>query len=231
MKNYFIEYDDIVLEYSLEKCKRKTICITIKPGGNIIVKSPLYIPNYKIFEFVNSKRKWIYNKYIEQKENNIEKSFVENSKLKLLGDNYILNIKKSNIKKTYLELTNDSIIANVPDFYNQKEIEESVENAYNKLILEFAKQKIPVEMEKISNIVGLKPKELKIRNFKRAWGNCSSKKVISMNKDLAKFDIEAIDYVCLHELCHLKYMNHSKDFWNMVKFYMPNYKEVQKQLK
>ena len=85
-------------------------------------------------------------------------------------------------------------------------------------------------MEKISDIVGLKPKELKIRNFKRAWGNCSSKKIISINKNLCKYSIQAIDYVCLHEICHLKYMNHSKDFWNMVGKYMPNYKLIEKEL-
>ena len=67
--------------------------------------------------------------------------------------------------------------------------------------------------------------------MKRAWGNCNSKKEIHLNKNLIKYSKREISYVCLHELCHLKYMNHSKDFWNMVAYYMPDYKMAEKELK
>ena len=106
-----------------------------------------------------------------------------------------------------------------------------LEKAYDKYIFEVAKIEIPKIIAEVSKVVGLYPKELKIRNFKRAWGNCSSKKIISINKNICKFSKSAITYVCLHEICHLKYMNHSKDFWNMVKKYMPNYKEIEKEIK
>lgn len=66
--------------------------------------------------------------------------------------------------------------------------------------------------------------------MKTRWGSCSSKGNISINLLLAKYDKKAIDYVILHELCHLKELNHSKNFWQLVKTYMPDYQEIKKLL-
>ena len=78
---------------------------------------------------------------------------------------------------------------------------------------------------------GLKPNKITIKQIKYAWGSCSSKKNITLNLELIKYSQQAIRYVILHELCHLKYMNHSRDFWNLVEKYMPNYKQVKKEFK
>ena len=101
------------------------------------------------------------------------------------------------------------------------------EKYYRKL----AETRIPNIMEQMIAKTGLCPKEYKLMNFKRAWGNCSNKKLIKLNTKLVMYSDFAISYVCLHELCHLKYMNHSKEFWNLVKKYMPDYKLAEKELK
>lgn len=197
----------------------------------MFVKAPLRVPIYKVLEFVESKKKWIYEKHNEQKSKFKKISFKKGDFLKILGKDYKLDIRVYEKKQAKLEPFEDKIIAYVPNNISEEEKENLIKIAYDKMIIKIANEIIPEEMNKICNLVGLKPKILKIRNFKRAWGNCSSKKVISINKDLCKFSIDAIDYVCLHEVCHLKYMNHSKDFWNMVESYMPNYKQIQKELK
>ena len=94
-----------------------------------------------------------------------------------------------------------------------------------------AEKQIYLAMDKMIQITGLEPKEYRIFNFKKAWGNCSSKKVIKINPKLVMYSEYAIEYVCLHELCHLKHMNHSKQFWNLVEKYMPDYKKAEKELK
>ena len=86
-------------------------------------------------------------------------------------------------------------------------------------------------MEDLKNRTGLAPLECSIKNLKATWGICSSKKKISINQNLMAYSRHAIEYVCLHEICHLKHMNHSKKFWNMVEYYMPDYKEAKKELK
>lgn len=111
---------------------------------------------------------------------------------------------------------------------NQKEEEYfSNEKYYRKE----AEKRIDFAMDKMIHLTNLKPEEYKLFNFKRAWGNCSSKKVIKINPKLVMYSDHAIEYVCLHELCHLKHMNHSKAFWNLVSKYMPDYKLAEIELK
>ena len=76
-----------------------------------------------------------------------------------------------------------------------------------------------------------KPNKVRIKDLKYAWGSCSIKRNITINRKLAKKDEKVIEYVVLHEMCHLKYMNHSEKFWNLVKNNMPEYKEYRKMLK
>ena len=86
-------------------------------------------------------------------------------------------------------------------------------------------------MEKMRKLVGLAPEEYRIKKMKGAWGSCSTTKKITINQDLMMYNRNIIDYVVLHEICHLKHMNHSKRFWAMVEKYMPNYKEARNTLK
>lgn len=70
-----------------------------------------------------------------------------------------------------------------------------------------------------------------IRNQKTRWGSCSSNKNISINYKVLFLSNELLDYIIVHELCHLKEMNHSKNFWKLVESVIPNYLELKKQLR
>lgn len=73
---------------------------------------------------------------------------------------------------------------------------------------------------------------LKIRKMTSRWGVCNIKNHnVTLNLELSKYDMMALDYVIVHELSHFIYPNHSKYFWSLVSKYYPNYKEVRKMLK
>ena len=157
-------------------------------------------------------------------------------------------IKYSKIKNIYIQIKNGKIIIKAPKRISKKEIEKIVEqkSEWIQKTLEkeskkqkkkelYTKEEFKKIIEKNANELieetGLKPNKITIKQIKYAWGSCSSKKNITLNLELIKYSQQAIRYVILHELCHLKYMNNSKDFWNLVEKYMPNYKQVKKEFK
>lgn len=157
-------------------------------------------------------------------------------------------IKYLKIKNIYIQIKNGKIIVKAPKRVSKKEIEKIVkqktewiqkaiekENKKQEKEPLYTKEKFKEIIEKNANELiqetGLKPNKITIKQIKYAWGSCSSKKNITLNLELIKYSQQAIRYVILHELCHLKYMNHSKDFWNLVEKYMPNYKQVKKEFK
>jgi len=79
--------------------------------------------------------------------------------------------------------------------------------------------------------MGLSYTEIKFRKMKSRWGSCSSKKTITLNTELMKVKKELIDYVLVHELAHLKHMNHSKEFHSLVENYLSDSKVLRKELK
>ena len=157
-------------------------------------------------------------------------------------------IKYSKIKNIYIQIKNGKIIIKAPKRVSKKEIEKIVEqkSEWIQKTLEkerkkqkkkelYTKEELKKIIEKNANELiketGLKPNKITIKQIKYAWGSCSSKKNITLNLELIKYSQQAIRYVILHELCHLKYMNHSKDFWNLVEKYMPDYKQIKKEFK
>lgn len=93
-----------------------------------------------------------------------------------------------------------------------------------------AKEYMQKRVEYFAVKMGLLYNELKFRRMKRRWGSCSSKRNITLNLYLYNTSKELIDYVIVHELAHLVQMNHSKEFHNIVKFYMPESKILEKKL-
>ncbi|MGN1298223.1 MAG: M48 family metallopeptidase [Clostridia bacterium] len=170
-----IEYKGEKIPYTLIKSRIKNMYIHIK-DGNVIVKAPNRLKEKYIYDFVNRKAKWIYEKVKESKTNPKIQEKIEQEDMERLS----------------------------------KIVEESV--------------------RKYSITLGVAPKKVRIKDIKYAWGSCSSKRNISINMHLAKKEEKVIEYVVLHEICHLVYMNHSKDFWNLVEKHMPRYKEYKKML-
>ena len=157
-------------------------------------------------------------------------------------------IKYSKIKNIYIQIKDGKVIVKAPRRVSKKEIEKILEQKsewIQKTIEKetkkqekkplYTKEEFKEIVEKYANELvkqtGLVPNKITIKKIKYAWGSCSSKKNITINLELIKYSEQAIRYVILHEFCHIKYMNHSKDFWNLVEKYMPNYKQVKKEFK
>lgn len=87
------------------------------------------------------------------------------------------------------------------------------------------------KVEYFSKLMALDFTQLKFRKMRRRWGSCSSKGVITLNKELLRVNEELVEYVIVHELAHIRYMNHSKEFHSLVERYLPNAKRLRQELK
>lgn len=107
----------------------------------------------------------------------------------------------------------------------------TTENLFKAYLRHYAKKYLIGRARELSSMHGFLVNNIIIRGQKTRWGSCSSRKNLSFNYKLMIFRKEIIDYVIIHELCHLKEMNHSKNFWRLVENYCPSYKTLRKELK
>lgn len=154
----------------------------------------------------------------------------------------------SKIKNVYIQIKDGKVIIRAPKRMSEKELEKMIEkkSEWIERNIEKSRQKqekeelyteeqfkkiVETNANELINITGLIPNKIRIRDIKYAWGSCSNNKNITINKNLISYSELAIRYVILHELCHLKYMNHSKEFWSLVQKYMPEYKKAKAEFK
>ena len=158
---------------------------------------------------------------------------------------------KSKIKNMYIHIKEGKVIVKAPIRIKDKYIQEFI-NKKSKWIYENVKRyeqkpkkeekieakdverlKFVIEksIEKYSKTLYVMPNKVRIKDIKYAWGSCSSKRNITINLKLANKGEKVIEYVVLHEMCHLREMNHSKKFWDLVEENMNDYKIYKKELK
>lgn len=226
-----VKYQNKTIAYTINKAKIKNIYITIE-NGEVVIKAPWYTTRNQIQEVVESKRDWIMKKLEEYNVSPRKaKEYEDGEKFQILGESYYLNIYYKDINNAILNVENEKIEIILPLSYAEEDNTEQIKKMIDKMYYMIAEKEVESAMEKTRKMVGLAPEEYKIKKIKHAWGTCSSRKVITINQNLMMYSRKAIEYVVLHEICHLKYMNHSKKFWEMVESYMPDYKEAEKELK
>ena len=206
------------MEYTITKKKIKNFILRIYPDSSIAVSAPLHASDREIENFVLSKKAWI-EKTLEK----VEK--LKDDSIKILGKNVEKKVIQSDLER--ISLTDRNI------FIYSKNIEEIeiekkfLEWKYNRL-----KEIIEEAIEKYTKLLNTEINYYKIKKLSSAWGIYHRREnYISFNIDLIEKDIESIDYVVLHEICHIFYMDHQKKFWTLVEKYMPDYKIRRKKLK
>lgn len=202
------EYD-IVITYK----NNKNMYLRVKEDLKIHITCNKYVSNTLISKFVLDNKDMILEN-IKRYENK-----------QITNENYLIYQGK---KYEIVYITKNQII-----FTNNKVF---INRSFNKDNF-YKKQAKLIYLQRLNNIYNQIEEDipypaLKIRNMKTRWGVCNVKtKTITLNLELIKMSEKYLDYVIIHELCHLKHPNHSKDFWNMVSKYEPLYKKIRKEMK
>ena len=153
------------------------------------------------------------------------KSGLERHPVPVLGIDYKVKIVYKNIKITELDVENKTIKISLPNKYKKVANKEILDLAIEKMYEQIANVEIERAMEKTRIMLGFAPEEYEIDKID-TLGTCKDKK-ITINPDVVKYGRKVIDYVVLHQYCHLKYKTHSKGFYNMIEKYQPDYKKCE----
>lgn len=206
-KFYEININGVVIPYTLVKSsRRRSISIRIDIGGKMTVRSPYFISKGMVERFLCEKQDWIYKHYVEAIKKTGESggfgSGDDVSEGAGSGDGDL---------RAPLRANEDATLVNKHKKYARNIFEARV--AY------------------FQQFTGGTYHSISIRDQKTRWGSCSGRGNLSFNWRLILAPPEILDYVVVHELCHLTYMNHSKEFWGLVGKVLPDYKERRKWLK
>lgn len=109
--------------------------------------------------------------------------------------------------------------------YNLKDAQEYKKNKEKSLL--FIRSRIEI----LNRVYDFEFNKISIRNQKTRWGSCSKNGNLSFNYKIIFLPIELADYIIVHELCHLKELNHSRDFWKLVAISCPDFKKNKRSLK
>lgn len=154
--------------------------------------------------------------------------------LKSDSDEYYYLGKKLNISRSFSEDVSDhEIRLRGGQFFIKSPVSSkmSIQSIYNGFIRYRAERYLLQRAEELAKKNCFEVEWFTLRKQKSRWGSCSSGKKISLNVNLMKCPENIIDYVIFHELCHLRYMDHSEKFWNEVRKYVPDYRKLRRQLK
>lgn len=196
------EIREVFIEYK----KKKNISVYIDPEGFLTARVPKGISDIELEKILIKMKPSIERKLKKQDENRKvyeEGRFNDDEHFRLFGED--VTFQKYNLSK------------------DENELRKFYYNELKKVLKEY--------LSFYEKKMRLKYKEFKITETKTTWGTCNSSKKLTFNLKLAMAPEDVIEYVVVHELAHLKHMNHDRSFWNLVGKYIPDYKNRQDYLK
>lgn len=218
------------IKFNIIYRKRKTMSLEIKKDGIINVIAPNGLDKTFIVDKVKNKSDWIIKKLdeIEVLNNNrYIRSYESGDIFLYLGNEYILEVlvDKSTIG-TSVSLENNKLIVR-SNSNNKDVIQRALKNWYTDETLGIVKERINYYNPFFEDTVT----SIKIKDQKSRWASCTYKNEILFNLRCSMMPIQIIDYIVVHEMCHMEHRNHSKDFYLAVERILPDYKQRVKWLK
>lgn len=236
MEIKYIKIKELEIPISIKSYKTsKSIKIYFK--GNILtITKPTRLSMKRLLETIKINEEDIYNKYkkITSSEISSIKQWTTGEKIYYKGEAYSIiqrHVNRNQISLT-IEETSKEIIITTPANISQEDLKINVDKGIKQLFKKNTEVLITNRLPYWSKITGFEYNQVKVRDATTRYGSCMpAKKNLYFSSRLIMLPENVVDAIIVHELCHMKYKNHSKDFYKLVTTYIPNYKEIDKWLK
>ena len=206
------------------------IAIHVEPDGRVQVDAPSVVPLAEVLAAVKQRSRWIcqhVNAAKARLEYVLPSDYVSGESLHYLGRRYRLKVIVDPAASVETRMRGAFIIVTTPKHHTAT-IRSALDAWYRQRAREVFGQRLPVIAGPLHWVHELPP--LRLQFMKRQWGSCSPLGRITLNPWLVRAPREAIDYVLLHEACHLKHHNHSRAFYLTLDRHMPDWRNVKERL-
>ena len=225
-----LKYGGEHIAFEVVYTERKTMEIAVHPDAKIIVKAPAGTSSDRIAARMAKRARWI------TKQLNFFQQFVPRTPPRryvggethfYLGRQYRLKIRKRTgndvkLKGAYFQIS-------TPDSQNREVIKGLIDDWYKEHARKIFVQRLEICFEKAKSLKAPFP-NIRIRKMSKRWGSCSKAGDILLNSELVKAPLYCIDYVIMHELCHLKVHTHSNSYFRLLSKYMPDWERRKERL-
>jgi predicted metal-dependent hydrolase len=234
---------DVVVAYQFRRGKRRTIGFSVGAEG-LVVSAPKWVPLYEVDKAVQEKAGWIVDKLRETRarHDRLEAARIEwrqGATLPFLGETVTLVIDP---RHAFGGVGGELQVADSADPQTppaktlhiglaQDAGAEQIRDSVQAWLMRQAKQLFTERLNHFAPQLGVQWRKLSLSSAGTRWGSASADGAIRLNWRLIHFKLSVIDYVVVHELSHLRVMDHSPRFWDTVRTVVPDYAELRNQLK
>lgn len=207
----------------------RTLRLTVHTDGRVCVSAPRFLSDTDITAFVREKRDWIDQKRAQAAARPIpeEAQYVTGEPFVFLGRTYTLHLCNGSSDFLFLDETAGKAVLTLRTLGSTESRGSFLREWRREALRALIDERLPVWEE----ITGLHPSDFSLRDMHTRWGSCNTQTgKLWFSLSLSEKPAEQIDYVILHELCHLRVPNHSAAFKSLLDTYMPDWRERKKRL-
>lgn len=212
------------INFTIMYKKRSSIGIYIDAYGNVEVQAPRDTPEKTILHLLEANWEQIQQKIKEMKERlhgPKKRAYEIGETFLYLGNSYPIQISHDvNILQDQVVFEKDKLYIIVKDLDDER-IKQALKRFYYKQ----CKSLVEKSIQTFQTNFKVKPSSIRISDSNTNWGTCDSKRQLTFNWKLAMAPKNVIDYVVVHEMCHMVHLNHDRSFWRLVGKIIPEYKE------
>lgn len=225
-----------------KKTNPRKVVIKVHPDQRVVATAPIDATDEMIHDAMMKRVRWVWQSlqnFAKQKDHVLPKRYVSGETQFYLGRRYVLKVlinseTDDTINRT-VKLSRGKLNVELSQIDSELDLDERAA-LVKSLINEWYKNRAElISRERLKSLIYKaswveNSPSFKLRVMKKQWGSCSTKGNLIINPHLVKAPKECIDYVILHELCHIAEYNHSERFWRLLTQVMPNWKEVKARL-
>ena len=225
--------DDAVISGKKPSKVSRKVIIKVHPDQRVVATAPYDATSEAIQNAMLKRARWIWQRITEfasQHDYVLPRKYVSGETQFYLGRRYVLKVLNQPDEITTVKLHRGKLEVTLCNEHanRSKHVKALIDQWYLYHAKNIFHERLQAMIPKATWVKGIP--SFRIMAMKKQWGSCSTKGSLMLNPHLVKASKESIDYVILHELCHIAEHNHSEKFWRLLTQVMPNWKEVKAKL-